>query len=83
PRLMAGLDRRPGAALLCKKVVGHQTATFTGNGNSMNLSLRTLHLVAGAFFWVFAISLMAPQMAGARTMLQIGDGMTLSFADGD
>jgi hypothetical protein len=26
---------------------------------------------------------MAPQMAGARTMLQIGDGMTLSFADGD
>lgn len=49
----------------------------------MILSLRTLHLVAGAFFWVFAISLMAPQMAGARTMLQIGDGMTLSFADGD
>lgn len=49
----------------------------------MILSLRTLHLVAGAFFWVFAISLMAPQMASARTMLQIGDGMTLSFADGD
>ena len=49
----------------------------------MNSSLRPLHLVAGALFLVFAISLMAPQMAGARTMLQIGDGMTLSFADGD
>jgi hypothetical protein len=49
----------------------------------MNLSLRPRHLVAGALFWVVVMSLMTPHMAGARTMLQIGDGMTLSFSDGD
>jgi len=39
-----------------------------------------------AVFTVFAIcmmSVMLPQVGVARTMLQIGDGMTLSFADGD
>ena len=49
----------------------------------MKLSLRPRHLIAGALFWVFLMSLMTPYTAGARTMLQIGDGMTLSFSDGD
>ena len=49
----------------------------------MKLSLRPRHLIAGALFWLFLMSLMTPYSAGARTMLQIGDGMTLSFSEGD
>lgn len=49
----------------------------------MKPSFRPCHLVAGALFWVHVLSLMTPHIANARTMLQIGDGMTLSFSDGD
>lgn len=49
----------------------------------MKLSLRSPHPVIGALLWAFVMSLMTPQMAGARTMLQLEDGVVLSFADGD
>lgn len=41
------------------------------------------YLAACALFAAFMMSVMLPQVGVARTMLQIGDGMTLSFADGD
>ena len=41
------------------------------------------YLAACALFAAVTMSLMLPQMVAARSMLQIGNGMTLSFADGD
>lgn len=49
----------------------------------MKRPARPRQILSRALIWVFVLSLLAPQMTVARTMLQLGDGMTLSFADGD
>ncbi|MEK9554106.1 MAG: hypothetical protein VW446_12655, partial [Alphaproteobacteria bacterium] len=49
----------------------------------MKLSPRPLYPVVGALLWAFVMSIMTPPMASARTVLQLEDGVVLSFADGD
>lgn len=44
---------------------------------------RFSYLAVCTVFVAFMMCVMLPQVGVARTMLQIGDGMTLSFADGD
>ena len=49
----------------------------------MNLSRKPRQWIAFTLIWVVSTCLLSPHMAGARTMLQLEDGVTLSFADGD
>ena len=49
----------------------------------MNLSCKPRQWIAFTLIWVVSTCLLSPHMAGARTMLQLEDGVTLSFADGD
>ena len=49
----------------------------------MNLSCKPRQWIVFTLIWVVSTCLLSPHMAGARTMLQLEDGVTLSFADGD
>ena len=49
----------------------------------MNLSRKPRQWIAFTLICVVSTCLLSPHMAGARTMLQLEDGVTLSFADGD
>lgn len=49
----------------------------------MKLPVTRRQILSRALIWVFALTLLAPHMAGARTMLQLEDDVLLSFADGD
>ena len=49
----------------------------------MKLPARPCQILSRALIWALALFLLAPHVAGARTMLQLENGVVLSFADGD
>lgn len=49
----------------------------------MKMSFRPHQLLPRGLFWLFVMSLLMPHMAAARTTLQVGNGVELSFAAGD